>query len=286
MKLIAVFTYIVLIMMVGCQSTPETTQIASFTDIPISVTNTPLPPTKTPAPTDTAIPSTVATQAPLSDYAAQIPDLEIPEYLFSPDEGTSNLYESPLYSDGGWHIMRSIWTESVLPVPSGWTMEEPGENVWSTLIAFSKDGSVEDLSPGTVWIILAVEGDHGDTKSSEQTITEVEYQFSGNLDWELLEKEIIDTEKAYLLYRMLAEEETQYFLMVYSREPLSEDGNTGGWFRSFMAITYESDWTDYYPIIRAIQGNWYGIRHDNPLGVELPVELDVINMPTVTPVSP
>lgn len=222
----------------------------------------------------------LAAPEPLPEYAARIPDLEIPDNLFAPDEGASNFYGSPLYSEGDWYLVGSAWSESVLPVPGGWTMEEPEDRTW---IAFSQDGSVEDFSPGSVWILLGTDGYDGDTRTSEEAIGEVEDEVRGDPDWGLLTKEIVDTEKAYLLYRVGAEAEKQTWLIVYSREPLSEDGESGGWYRTFMAIAHEEDWADYYPIIRAMLENWYGIWYDNPLGVALPVELDVTNMPTATP---
>jgi hypothetical protein len=217
----------------------------------------------------------LATPAPDPEYAALIPDLEIPEHLFSPDEEASNFYGSPLYSGGDWYVVGSAWSESVLPIPGGWTQEESGK---ATFIAFSPDGNVDRIGPGSVRILLTTYGSHGDTRTSEEFVAEMEDQARGSPDWGLLQKEIVDTEKAYILFRVEGDAGKELiWLLVCSREPLSEDGESGGWFRTFVAIAHEEDWADYYPIIRAMLENWYGIWHDNPLGVALPVELNVIN---------
>jgi tetratricopeptide (TPR) repeat protein len=193
--------------------------------------------------------------------AARIPDMKIKDDLFSRDAGASNFSDdSPiLYSKGDWFLVQSAWTRSMLPIPSGWTTIESG----STYILFSPDGNVEDLSMGSIRIILGGEGYEGDTKTSEEAITELEESVSGDPDLEILKKEIVDTEKAYVFFRIQMETGRKgYLLIVYSRDPL-------GWFHTFLAITHEEDWDDYYPIIQAMVEYWYGL-YDNPLGVALP----------------
>ena len=62
-------------------------------------------------------------------------------------------------------------------------------------------------------------------------------------------------------------------LIVFSMEPLSADGESGGYFYTFLAFTPEENWQEFYPILRAMVGHWVGWKHDNPIGVPLPETL-------------
>lgn len=208
----------------------------------------------------------LATPTPRPEFAARIPDMKIRDDLFFRDAGGSNFdTNSPiLYSKGDWFLVRSASTRSMLPIPGGWTTGETGGDTW---ILFSPDGNVEYP---TIQIRLGASGYDGDPKTSQEVITELEESVSGDPNFEILNKEIVDTEKGYVLLVGVTETgRKRYILILYSREPLSEDGGSGGWFHTFSAFIYEEDWDDYYPIIQAMVEYWYGL-YDNPLGVALP----------------
>jgi formylglycine-generating enzyme required for sulfatase activity len=213
--------------------------------------------------------------------AAAMPDLEIPDDLFSPEEGEANFDGASTSWGtlmGDWYMVSFGMNESLLPVPLGWTTDYP------SIILYSKDGDPEELAAGSIQIMLEMDGYDGDTRTSEQFFSELEEPLGDAGSEAILEKRLLGEGRGYYLFSVEMDTGDEiYMLWVASREPIVMR-HEGGWFHIFIAMTMKESWQDYYPIVREMVAHWFGLGGDF-LGVFLPEVLPASSgaMPAVTP---
>ncbi len=195
-----------------------------------------------------------------------LPDLSIPDHLYDTTGGASNFdQQSGVFeTDGVWYLVGS-WMESFIPVPSGWTTQEPGSN---TLFMFSEEldlvigfDSFEGTPEG--YVLLGVDGFEGDDRSAQEALDSVVTEMADG-GFEIMASEVVDDSRSYLVAR----QDSTLFLAVFSENPVK------GWYHTLISVFDDrAQWDEYYPIVRAMIEGWYGL-YDNPLGFSLPADLN------------
>ncbi len=195
-----------------------------------------------------------------------IPDLSLQDHLYHPATGTSNFDEQSgvFETNGDWYLVGS-WMESFIPVPAGWTTLEPGSE---TYIMFSEELDLVvtfDAMQGQPegYVVLGVDGFEGDDRTAQEALDSVVTALSDGGS-EIVAGEVVDEGRAYLV----AEQDSTRILLVLSRNPVK------GWYHTLVSVFDDAaQWDEYYPIVRAMVGGWYGL-YENPLGFPLPADLD------------
>ena len=186
-----------------------------------------------------------------------MPDLDIPDGLFLPEAGSSNMTD-PLMAQGDWFLTFSL--ESIFPLPAGWTTDE-GEQ--GTDILFSANGNLDEPS---IVIRLRFSGYAGDDRTVEEVMVEYELSLNEDPTASILKRAIVDPSKGYIFLTWITDSDRKENVLVLFSEDVS------GFFHRFVVRTGPEDWDDYYPIVRAIVDHWADWEY-RPLGIALPDDL-------------
>lgn len=217
--------------------------------------------TVAPVPTATPTPTRTPTPAPVQpDLIGRVPDLKLADDLLKRQAGAANFdqWTRVLQQKGDWFLAASF--ETVFPIPAGWTTFHTGSEF--AYILFSKTGNPREEA-SRVEIKLSADLSR---KTSAERIAEVEAQIKGLSNYTIMKSEAIDPTKGYVFYKVgLESGKKRNVLSVLARPTPYESYFTA------TAFSYEEDWGDFYPIIRAIIENW---SNDGKfMGVSLPGSL-------------
>lgn len=195
---------------------------------------------------------------PSSDDLAKIPQVEISDDLFSPEDGSDNFDEftGVLASSGDWFLLRN-YSESVISIPSGWTSVSSPDGAY---YMFNKEGSIENPS-----VVVQVGRGCTEAESTEEFISELKVGLNSEPDIEILMTEFVDSQKGYFFLTSEQDTRSRYRLVLISEPP-------EGCYFYLGASTHHDEWEDYYPLIRIIVEHWFDLSN-NFLGVSLPETL-------------
>jgi tetratricopeptide (TPR) repeat protein len=192
------------------------------------------------------------------------PDMAIPEDLFNPKKGDDDFYHPGIASQGDWILYASVM-ESILPVPSGWFIDETGNQ---TNILFFQKGDRDEPS---IFIRLGIIPDFdGGTDPSVQTISEISDNLNALDVHQILATEMIDKDKGYILVNLNHNSETSEMMLLFTSRYLNNP--SGAFTHVFSAYTSPENWDDYYPIVREMLIHWVATDY-GPLGDKLPESL-------------
>lgn len=222
-----------------------------------------------------AVPSYLYEPPPLPQLSpellARIPDLEIPEGLYSPEAGSENLqdYSAILGQEGDWYLVHAF--DSIFPVPAGWSSYGTGNE--DLILAYHMDGleypgccGLEDFNLAPE--VLIVIGRLWDpSMTPEEHLMGVISAVSQESTAELVYQEVVDPGRAYLIFEQDLEAEVDNYVIVIFSGPVD------GWIRSLAIYVDQPVWEDYYPIVREIAANWAASVDNSIIGIHLPTSI-------------
>jgi len=208
------------------------------------------------------IPPTITPIPELTDF---IPDMNIPDGLFAPEDGSKNLGEfiQEVAAQDDWILIQTFPAYSLLPLPAGWTAF--GGDY--TVIKFSPDDNLDDPP---IFILMDGSGYIGDSRTSDEVLAEIESELATIPSVEVFEKKIVDDSKGYIFLSLIMDDGKERYLLLL----VSED-EQGFYHRSFIYV-YPEDWSNYYKITKAMFENWVDLS-SRSLGMSLPEEFLIDN---------
>ena len=209
--------------------------------------------------------SQISTPIKTDGAVGPFPEIEIPQGLFNPETGDEKFYQPAITSQGDWFLYASA-TESLLPIPAGWSTNETGQE---THIMFFEKGRPDEP---TIFIRLAtIPGSDGGTDPSTITINQISDNLKALGVHKILAVEILDDEKGYILANLNPDSDSSEMMLLFSSRNL--DNPSGPITHLFAAYAAPEDWVGYDPIVRAMLAKW--TAHDyTSLGAELPENLN------------
>lgn len=209
---------------------------------------------------------------------ARIPDIKIPQGLFLPGENLRPEGELPvtvIAEKGDWFLVMRL--DSFYPVPKGWLIttnfgEENG------ILVFAKGGiELEDTYPMRFNKESDIEIQIGgmasrDKDTPEQAIARIEEQLRSLPNFSIIKKEIVDPKRGYILIEGTNDSGIKYYkLFLFSKMYMWAAGIEV--IRTTTAVAHTQEWSDYYPVTRAIIANWTSTKDNITAGVVLPERL-------------
>lgn len=194
-----------------------------------------------------------------ADALERLPSLAIADGLFRQEKGSENFNQMsrPIYANNYWLLTVNA-TESILPIPHGWTTVEDGKD---TYILF---GNEDDIDNPEIRIRVSVNGYIEDFMNSEDALAEYEADLAERDGITILKREILDNDKSYIVLSTETEEgEMRYLIQAFSRNSARQ------WFYTFSVFTAQDKWPDYYPLIQAMLARWAALDN-TPIGINLP----------------
>jgi hypothetical protein len=200
-----------------------------------------------------------ALRTPAAEEMTRFPLLEVPDHLISREAGSDNFDEltGVVGASGDWFLV-SNFSDSVLPIPSGWSSVS---DVNGAAYYFGGEESIEEY-------IINVRVFCRDELPIGKEFTSTENSLRGYPTVEILSKSLIDDQFAYLLWRVVGEENPP---KTYIRLAFWSASIEGCLYRS-TAQSQEKNWEGFYPIARAAIANWFDFSN-KLIGMTLPESL-------------